>query len=52
MMTLSGIKGKRRPWPSEGWMPQCRGMPGRVGGREQVNGWGSTLIEAGGGEMG
>jgi len=30
-------------------MPQCRGMPGWGGRREGVDGWGSTLLETGGG---
>jgi len=47
---LLGISGKRGPWSCEGSMPQCRGMPGQGGGREWAGGWGSTLIEAGGGE--
>jgi len=33
-------------------MPQCRGMPGQGGRREPVGGWGSTLLETEGGEMG
>ena len=34
-MALSGIKGRRGPWPLEGLMPQCREMPGKGGG----SGW-------------
>jgi len=31
-------------------MFMCRGMPGQGDGREWVEGWRNTLIEAGGGE--
>jgi hypothetical protein len=33
-------------------MLQCRGMPGWEDGRMGMGGWGNTLIEVGGGEMG
>jgi len=33
-MALWGINGRRGPWSRESLMPQCRGIPGRGGGRE------------------
>jgi hypothetical protein len=48
-MAMLVINGRRGPWSFEGWMPQCRGMPGWGRGSGWVGGWRNTLIEAGGG---
>jgi hypothetical protein len=48
VMALSGISGRGSPGSCEGLMPQSRGMPGQVG-EVGVGGWGSTLVEEGGG---
>jgi hypothetical protein len=48
-MTLLDISGRSGPWTCGGSMLQCRGMRDRKVG---VGGWGSTLIEAGRGEVG
>jgi hypothetical protein len=50
-MALLDIIGRSGPWACGDSMPQCRGMP-RIERQERVGGWGSTLIEAGVGEMG
>jgi hypothetical protein len=44
-MALMGITGRGDPWSCEGLMTQDRAL--RL---ERVGEWGSTLIEAGGGE--
>jgi len=49
-MALSDINERRGPWPCEGSMHSCRGMPRWGDGREFVGGWGNTLIEVRGGE--
>jgi len=37
-IALSGIKGSKGRWSSEGSMPQCWGIPGQRGRREWVGG--------------
>ena len=44
---LSTYVERRGPWPCEGSVPQCRGMPGQRGEREWLGGWGNTLIVLG-----
>lgn len=46
-MALLSIYEQRGPWPCQGSMLQCRGMPGQAG----ESGYGSTLREAEGGGM-
>jgi hypothetical protein len=52
-MALWDISERRGPWFCEGWIPQCRGMPGQGSG----NGWLSEERDGGwdrgifGGEM-
>jgi hypothetical protein len=46
---LLGINGRRGPWFHEGLMPQYRVIERW---EAKVGGWGSTLIDAGGGWMG
>jgi hypothetical protein len=45
-MALPGISGRGGPWSWEGLMPQHRGMLEWWGGSGEVDGCGSTLIEA------
>jgi len=51
-IALRGTNGRRSPWSFPGMNTRCRGLSGQGGGKRLVSGWGNTLIEEGGEEIG